>query len=67
MCIRDRVELLQPSANEATIPAGASANLKFRVKTEAMNSDSENLCVVSLYTNDPQHSIINLYIDAIIL
>ena len=62
-----QVELLQPSANEATIPAGASATLKFRVKTEAMKPDSENLCVVSLYTNDPQHSIINLYIDAIIL
>ena len=62
-----QVELLQPSANEATVPAGGSATLKFRVKTEAMDSDSENLCVVSLYTNDPKHSIINLYIDAIIL
>lgn len=62
-----QVELLQPEANEATIAAGSCSTLKFRVKTEAMNSDSENLCVVSLYTNDPQHSIINLYIDAIIL
>ena len=62
-----QLELLQPDENSLSIPAGSTARLKFRVKTEEMEADSENLCVVSLYTNDPQHSIINLYIDAIIL
>ena len=63
----NQLELLHPAKNEASIPTGGSATLKFRVKTEDMQADSENLCVVSLYTNDPKHSIINLYIDAIIL
>ena len=62
-----QLEQLHPDSDSALVPAGSSLKLHFKVLTASMKADSENLCVVSLYTNDPQHSIINLYIDAIIL
>ncbi len=51
----------------ATVPAGKSAAVNFTVNTSSMKEGSENLCIATLYTNDPAHPVIHLYIDVIIL
>lgn len=63
----NQLEKLSPAKDNATIAPGSAAKLSFNVKTAQMRSDSDNLFVVTLYTDDPEHSVINLYIDAIIL
>lgn len=63
---QSQLESLTPTG-PFSIEGNKSLKLNFRVKTEDMDPDSENVCQITLYTNDPQHSIINLYIDAIVL
>ena len=50
-----------------SIKAGGKGTIEIDVDTSVRQSDSEYLGIVTLYTNDPSHGIIHLYIDAIIL
>ncbi len=49
------------------IDAGQKAEFHFEVKTEAFEKDSDNYSVATLYTNDPQHPMLHLYIPIIVL
>lgn len=51
----------------SSIKAGGKGAIEVTVDTSAKKPDSEYLGIVTLYTNDPSHGIIHLYIDAIIL
>lgn len=51
----------------ASIKAGGKGSIEVMVDTSDKKPDSEFLGIVTLYTNDPSHGIIHLYIDAIIL
>lgn len=51
----------------SSIKAGGKAVLKFDMDTTGMKPDGDNLGIITLYTNDPHHSVIHLYIDVIIL
>ena len=50
-----------------SIKAGAKAVYEFEMDTTGMKPDGDNLGIITLYTNDPRHSLIHLYIDVIIL
>lgn len=50
-----------------SIKTGGKGTIEVEVDTSSKKSDSEYLGIVTLYTNDPAHGIIHLYIDAIIL
>lgn len=58
---------IAPVETPSLVPAGRNGRFLFRVDTSAMKEGSENLCIATLYTNDPNHPVIHLYIDAIIL
>lgn len=60
----DKLDLLK-SASE--IRPGDKAAFRFSVRTDSFQKDSDNTCVVTLYTNDPSHPLIHLYIEIIIL
>ncbi|MBR6458266.1 MAG: DUF1573 domain-containing protein [Bacteroidales bacterium] len=51
----------------SSIKAGGQSVFKFTYDTTGMKPDGDNLGIITLYTNDPQHSVIHLYIDVIIL
>lgn len=59
-----QVEVLK---SVGSVQPGGAEVFSFRVKTEDFASDSDALCVVTLYTNDPKHPIVSFYIEAIIL
>lgn len=61
---KSEVEVLESADS---IPAGKSARFRFRLDTSKAEGNFNDEFVVTLYTNDPQHSIVNFYIDAIIL
>ena len=50
-----------------SIKAGGKGAFEFEMDTTGMKADGDNLGIITLYTNDPRHSIIHLYIDVIIL
>ena len=50
-----------------SIKAGGKAVFEFVLDTTGMKPDGDNLGIITLYTNDPRHSVIHLYIDVIIL
>lgn len=50
-----------------TLAPGKGAVLKFSVDLSGLGKDSENLYVVSIYTNSPGEPVVHLYINAIIL
>ena len=50
-----------------SIKAGGIAVFELVMDTTGMKPDGDNLGIVTLYTNDPYHSVIHLYIDVIIL
>lgn len=49
------------------IAAGKKAVLNFTIDTDSLENGKEQLFIATLYTDDPQRSLIHLYIDAIIL
>lgn len=49
------------------IEVGGQAEFSFEVLTENFEKDSDNYSIVTLYTNDPQHPMVHLYIQIIIL
>lgn len=51
----------------ASIKTGGKGSIEIMIDTSDKKPDSEYLGIVTLYTNDPSHGIIHLYIDAIIL
>lgn len=61
---KSEVEVLKSADS---IPAGKSARFRFRLDTSKTEGDFNDEFVVTLYTNDPDHSIVNFYIDANIL
>ena len=50
-----------------SVKAGGKAVFEFEMDTTGMKPDGDNLGIITLYTNDPNHSVIHLYIDVIIL
>ena len=50
-----------------SVKAGSKAVFEFVMDTAGMKADGDNLGIITLYTNDPHHSMIHLYIDVIIL
>ena len=58
---------LESSVGVGKLEAGEERELAFRVKTENFEKDSDNTILVTFYTNDPNHPLLHLYIDAIIL
>lgn len=49
------------------IAVGKKTVLDFTIDTASLKSGKEQLFIATLYTDDPQRSLIHLYIDAIIL
>ena len=60
-------ENIRVDSSVSSIKAGGKAVLKFTMDTAGMKPDGDNLGIITLYTNDPHHSVIHLYIDVIIL
>ncbi len=58
---------IKPLKTVNSIKAGSKALLEFELDTAGMKPDGDNLGIITLYTNDPHHSLIHLYIDVIIL
>lgn len=58
---------ITPLKTVNSIKAGSKAVLEFEMDTVGMKPDGDNLGIITLYTNDPHHSLIHLYIDVIIL
>ena len=58
---------ITPGLVPLSIKPGSKAFFEFELDTAGMKPDSENLGIITLYTNDPHHSLIHLYIDVIIL
>lgn len=49
------------------VAVGKKTILDFTIDTASLKNGKEQLFIATLYTNDPQRSLIHLYIDAIIL
>lgn len=58
---------ITPFKTVNSIKAGSKAVFEFELDTAGMKPDGDNLGIITLYTNDPHHSLIHLYIDVIIL
>lgn len=61
---RGELEVLESAES---IPAGKSARFRFRLDTSKTDGSFDDEFVVTLYTDDPEHSIVNFYINAFIL
>lgn len=60
-------EMIAVKSSVSSIKAGGKGIFEFTYDTSGMKSDGDNLGIITLYTNDPHHSVIHLYIDVIIL
>ena len=58
---------LKCTRSAGSIAPGSQAEFRFEVLTEAFEKDSDNYAVATLYTNDPSHPMVHLYIQIIIL
>ena len=60
-------ERIAVKSSVKSIRANSQAVYEFIMDTTGMKADGNNLGIITLYTNDPDHSVIHLYIDVIIL